>query len=51
MLERPSIDGVLRILTYISLIRDPRAPVHVPDNVLAALPLDLDIIALKQERE
>ncbi len=32
-------------------MRDPRALVHVPDNVLAALPPDPDIVALEQERE
>ena len=32
-------------------MRDPRAPVHVPDDVLAALPPDPDIAALEQERE
>jgi hypothetical protein len=30
-----------------SLIRDPRAPIYVPDNVLAALSPDPDITALK----
>ena len=39
VLERPSADGILRMLTHMSLMRDPRAPVHVPDDVLAALPL------------
>lgn len=51
VLERPSTDGVLCILTHISLMRDPRAPVHVPDDVLAALLPDQDIVALKKERE
>ncbi|KAL5315253.1 hypothetical protein ACEPPN_017905 [Leptodophora sp. 'Broadleaf-Isolate-01'] len=35
VLERPSADGILRMLTYISLMRDPRAPIHVPDDVQA----------------
>jgi hypothetical protein len=48
VLKRPSIDSILRILTYISLIRDPHALVHVPDDVLTALPLDLSIVDLKQ---
>ncbi|KAH9209210.1 hypothetical protein DL95DRAFT_438073 [Leptodontidium sp. 2 PMI_412] len=39
ILERPSADSILRMLTYMSLMRDPRALVHVPD-VLAALPPD-----------
>jgi hypothetical protein len=51
VLERPSADGILRMLTHMSLIRDPRAPVHMPDDVLAALPLDPDIVALEQRRE
>ncbi|KAH6696617.1 hypothetical protein BKA61DRAFT_622814 [Leptodontidium sp. MPI-SDFR-AT-0119] len=40
VLERPSADGILRMLTYMSLMRDPRALVQVPDDVLAALPPD-----------
>ena len=51
VLERPSVDGVLRMLTHMSLMCDPRAPIHVPDDVLAALPPDPDIVALEQERE
>ena len=51
VLERPSVDGVLRILIYMSLIRDPCAPIYILDDVLATLAPDLDITALKQERE
>ena len=51
VLERPSADGVLRILMHISLIRDPRALIHVPDDVLTPLLPDLDITILEQERE
>ena len=51
VLERPSADGVLRMLTHMSLMRDPRAPVHVPNDVLAALPPNQDIIALEQRRD
>jgi Protein of unknown function (DUF3435) len=47
VLERPSVDGILYMLTYMSLIRDPRAPVHMPNNVLAAFPLDLYIVDLE----
>jgi hypothetical protein len=50
VLERPSVDSILRILTHISLICDPRALVHVPDDVLIALPPDLNIVDLKQQR-
>lgn len=34
-----------------SLMYDPRAPIHVPDKVLAVLPPDLEIVALEQQRE
>jgi hypothetical protein len=34
-----------------SLTADPRAPKDVPDEVVKALPLDLDIINLESERE
>ena len=51
VLERPSADGILRMLTHMSLTRDPRAPVHVPDDVLAALPPDPNIVALEQQRD
>jgi hypothetical protein len=45
--ERPFIDGILRILTHMSLMRDPRAPVHVPDDVFTALPPDPRIVDLE----
>jgi hypothetical protein len=47
ILEWPSINSILYILTYISLIRNPRILVHVLNDVLIALLLDLDIVALK----
>jgi hypothetical protein len=47
VLERPSVDGVLHMLIHMSLMRDPRASIHVPDDVLAVLPPDLDITALE----
>ena len=47
ILERLSINNILYILTYMSLIRDPYTLVHVLNNVLIALPLDPDIVALK----
>ncbi|KFY31487.1 hypothetical protein V493_01062 [Pseudogymnoascus sp. VKM F-4281 (FW-2241)] len=37
-LGRPSVDGVLRTLVHMSLMCDPRAPVHIPEEVLDALP-------------
>ena len=50
VLERPSADGILCMLTHMSLMRDPRAPVRVPDHVLAALPPDPRIVDLEQQR-
>ena len=47
ILKQPSIDSILYILTYISLIRDPRALVDMPNNVLIALPPNPAIIKLK----
>ncbi len=49
VLERPSTNGILRMLTHTSLIRNPCAPIHVPDVVLAALPPNPNITALEQE--
>ncbi|ELR08510.1 hypothetical protein GMDG_03209 [Pseudogymnoascus destructans 20631-21] len=40
---------LLRMLTHMSLMCDPRAPVHVPDEYLAALPPDPVITALEQD--
>jgi hypothetical protein len=51
VLKRLSADGILHMLTHTSLTRDLRAPVHVPDDVLAALPPDPNIVALEQQRE
>jgi len=48
ILERPSIDGILCMLTHISLMCNPRALVYVPDDVLIALPPDLCIVDLEQ---
>jgi len=50
VLERPSADGILRMLIHMSLMRDPRAPVHVPDDVFAALPPDPSIVDLEEQR-
>jgi hypothetical protein len=47
VLERPFINGILYIFTHMSLMRDPRVPVNVPDDVLVTLSLDLNIIALE----
>lgn len=39
------------MLMYTNLIRDPRAPLHVPSHVLAALPPYLRIVEREQKRE
>jgi len=38
-------------LTHMSLRCDPRAPIHVPDGILEALPPDPEIVDLEQQRE
>jgi hypothetical protein len=48
ILEQPFADSILRMLTYISLMRNPRALVYMPDNVLVALPPDPYIVDLEQ---
>ncbi|PVH67660.1 hypothetical protein DL98DRAFT_443130, partial [Cadophora sp. DSE1049] len=50
VLERPSANSILRILTYISFIRNPRALIHIPDDILTALPPDPSIVGLKKQR-
>ena len=49
-LERPSADSILRILTHMSLMRNPRALIHLPEDVLIALPPDPIIVDLEQQR-
>lgn len=51
VLERSSPGGILRMLTHMSLMRDPRAPVQVPNDVLAAIPPDPNIVVFEQQRE
>jgi hypothetical protein len=51
VLERPSADSILCILTYISFIQDPCIPIYIPDNILAVFLPDPDITALEQEQE
>ncbi|KAH8748340.1 hypothetical protein BGZ57DRAFT_776637, partial [Hyaloscypha finlandica] len=47
ILEQPSIDRILYILTHISLIYNPRVLVDMPNNILIALPPNPAIIELK----
>jgi hypothetical protein len=47
VLEQPSTDNILRILAHMSLTRDPRAPLHVPD---VAKPLSSPMITFPVRR-
>jgi Protein of unknown function (DUF3435) len=51
VLDQPTDAGFLRAFTHMSLTCDPRAPVDVPKEVMAALLPDLEITKLKRERE
>jgi hypothetical protein len=48
-LDRPSMNSLTKAFTYISLTYDPRAPKHVLQEVLAALPLDPAIVELETD--
>jgi hypothetical protein len=48
-LDWPSIDGLTKAFTYISLTYDPRAPKDVPKEVIKALPPNLVIVKLKKD--
>jgi hypothetical protein len=50
-LERPSMDGLTRAFTHMSLTCDPRAPKEVPKEVINALPPDPVIVELETERK
>jgi hypothetical protein len=43
--------GFLHTFTHMSLTCDPHAPVDVPNEVMKALPPNLEIIELTRERE
>jgi hypothetical protein len=47
ILKRLSVDSILRILTHMSLIRNPRALVDVPNNVLIVLSPNPAIVKLE----
>jgi Protein of unknown function (DUF3435) len=49
-LDRPSMDGLTKAFTHMSLTCDPRAPKHVPQEVMDALPPDPAIIELETAR-
>jgi hypothetical protein len=50
-LERLSLDGLTKAFTHMSLTADPRAPTNVPDEILKALPPDLNIVDLENDRK
>jgi hypothetical protein len=47
VLKQPSIDNILYILTYMSLIYNPRILIDVPNNILIILSLNPIIIKLE----
>jgi hypothetical protein len=49
-LDRPSMDGLTKAFTHMSLTCDPRAPKHVPQEVMDALPPDSAIVELERDR-
>ena len=49
-MERPSIDGLTRAFTHMSIRCDPRAPKDVPKHIKDALPRDEKIAQLKKEK-
>lgn len=51
VLDQPTDIGLLRAFTHMSLTCDPRAPTTVPDEVLATLPPDPEILELIRERK
>lgn len=51
VLHQPTDIGLLRAFTHMSLTCDPRAPKKVPDEVLAGLPPDPEIVELLRERK
>jgi hypothetical protein len=51
VMERPSVDGLTRAFTHMSITCDPRAPKNVPKHVKAALPRDPKIIEWEKERD
>jgi len=51
VMERPSVDGLIRAFTHMSIICDPRAPKDVPQHIKDALPRDPKIFELEKERK
>ena len=51
MLERPSDEALLRVMSHMSLTRDPCAPVFAPKDYIEALPQDSELVDLQKKRE
>ena len=51
VMERPSVDGLTRAFTHMSITCDPRAPKDVPQHIKDALPRDPKIFELEKERK
>ena len=51
VMERPSVDGLTRAFTHMSITCDPRAPKDVPQHIKDALPRDSRIVKWKEERK
>lgn len=50
VLDQPTDIRLLRAFTHISLTCDPRAPINIPEDILRALPADLELTQLEAER-
>ena len=50
VMERPSVDGLTRAFTHMSITCDPRAPRNVPKHIKDALPRDPKIVKWEKER-
>ena len=49
-LDQPSMDGLTKAFTHMSLTCDLRAPKYVPQEVLVALPPDPAIVELEMDQ-
>ena len=51
VMERPSVDGLTRAFTHISIWRDLRTPKNIPKHIRDAIPPDQNILDLERERK
>src|SRR5579871_5658521 len=51
VMERPSVDGLTRAFTHMSIRCDLRAPKDIPKHIRRALPPDQKILKLEKERQ